>query len=240
MGGYWRGQLRAGIVLAALILTYFVSWCGISFLRHYYFYSSYDLATQDQVVWNTAQGRPFSRSIEVTNDLGDHVRPYLAILSLFYLLVPSAYVLLTFQSLVLGLSAFPLYILARRKFDSPVMGLAAAFCFLAYPPLGFLNRFDFHAEVLGIPLLIAAYERIDIDDLRSASRAYGTQFVHEGEFRSDRRYGRDHGGFLLQALAFRLELGIGRLRLFFGSLARGNPCFSWRAVGFTCSLLLVG
>ena len=49
------------------------------------------------------------------------------------------------------------------------MGLAAAFCFLAYPPLGFLNRFDFHAEVLAIPLLIAAYERIDIDDLRSAS-----------------------------------------------------------------------
>ncbi|MGE5305031.1 MAG: DUF2079 domain-containing protein, partial [Alphaproteobacteria bacterium] len=145
--------------------------CGVTFLRHYYFHSSYDLAIMDQVVWNTAQGRLFGRSIEqdVTNDLGDHVRLYLAALSLIYLVIPSAYVLLVFQSLVLPLSALPLYVLARRKFDSPAIGLAAACCALAYPPLGFVNRYDFHIEVLSIPFLIAAYERIDVGDLRRAS-----------------------------------------------------------------------
>jgi uncharacterized membrane protein len=152
-----------------LIITYFVSWCGVSFLRHFYFHSAYDLAIMDQVVWNTAQGHWFARSIEVSNDLGDHVRLFLAALSLIYLAIPSAYVLLTFQSLVLALSALPMYILARRKFDSPAIGLAVACCVLIYPPLGFLNRYDFHSEVLSIPLLIGAYERIDAADLRSAS-----------------------------------------------------------------------
>jgi len=162
---------RAGFLLAFLITAYFVAWCSVSFLRHHYFHSSYDLAIMDQVVWNTSQGRWFARSIEegITNDLGDHVRLNLAALSVFYLLVPSPYVLLTFQSLVLALSALPLYKIARRKFDSPGIGLAAACCALAYPPLGFLNRYDFHIEVLSIPLLIAAYDRIDVADLKSAS-----------------------------------------------------------------------
>jgi len=160
---------RASIVLAIFVLGYFALWCGVSFLRHYYFHSSYDLGILNQVVWNTAQGRFFARSIEVSHDLGDHVRPYLAVLSVFYLLIPSPYVLLTFQSFVLALSAWPLYRLAQRKFDSPAIGLLAAFCLLAYPPLGFLNRYDFHVEVLSIPLLIAAYERVDVGDLKNAS-----------------------------------------------------------------------
>ena len=162
---------RAPVILAILIATYFVGWSAVSFLRHYHFHSGYDLAIMDQVVWNTSQGRLLARSIEkgVTNDLGDHVRPHLAALSLLYLFIPSPYVLLTYQSLVLALSALPLYLLARRKFNSPAIGLLAAFCLLAYPPLGFLNRYDFHSEVLSIPLLIFAYERIDAGDLKSAS-----------------------------------------------------------------------
>ncbi|HWP24698.1 MAG TPA: DUF2079 domain-containing protein [Candidatus Binatia bacterium] len=160
---------RASILLGSFVCGYLALWCGVSFLRHYYFHSSYDLGILHQVVWNTSQGRPFLRSIEVANDFGDHIRPYLGLLSLVYLLVPSPYVLLTFQSLVLALSAWPLYRLARRKFDSPGIALATALCLLAYPPMGFLNRYDFHVEVLSIPLLIAAYERIDIGDLKNAS-----------------------------------------------------------------------
>lgn len=167
----WLSQSngRATFWLGSLILSYTLLWCGLTFLRHYYFHSqAFDLAIQDQVVWNTSRGYFLARSFEVTNDLGDHVRPYLALLSLLYLAVPSPYVLLAFQSFVLALSAWPLYVLALRKFDSPAIGLTIAFCALAYPPLGFLNRLDFHAEVIVVPLLIAAYERIDAHDLRKA------------------------------------------------------------------------
>lgn len=164
-----RSSARAHLLLGFLILLYTALWCGLTFLRHYYFHSdAYDLAIQDQVVWTTSQGRWFARSFEVVNDLGDHVRPYLALLSLLYLAIPSPYVLLGFQSLVLGLSAWPLYFLACRKFQSPAIALTIAFCALAYPPLGFVNRAEFHAEVIAVPLLIAAYERMDANDLKIA------------------------------------------------------------------------
>lgn len=168
-GWMLQGRNRASFLLAALIFTYTVLWCAASFLRHYSFNSGSDLGNQDQVVWNTAQGRLFARSMEVTNDLGDHVRPYLAVLSLAYLILPSPYVLLAFQSLVLALSAWPLYRLSQRKFNSPTIGLSIAFCALAYPPLGFVNRFDFHSEVIAFPLLIAAYERVDANDFKNAA-----------------------------------------------------------------------
>jgi len=151
------------------MLGYCGLWCGVSFLRHYYFHSSYDLAIMNQVVWNSSQGRLLDRTIEVTSDLGDHIRPYLAVLSLGYLFVASPYVLLAFQTVVLSLSAVPLYRLARRQLASPAIALGVVFCSLAYPPLGFVNRYDFHVEALCIPLLIWIYERIDAGDLRSAS-----------------------------------------------------------------------
>jgi uncharacterized membrane protein len=160
---------RIRFLLAGLILGYCVLWCAVTFLRHYYFHSSYDLGIMNQVAWNTSQGRLFARSIEVSSDLGDHVRPYLAVLGIAYIVLPSAYLLLGFQSLVLALSAVPLYVLARRHLNSSTLGLLVAFCFLAYPPLGFVNRYDFHVEVISIPLLIAAFERIDAGDVKRAS-----------------------------------------------------------------------
>lgn len=169
-GWLLRDGRRIGLLLIVLILTYTAIWDGVTFLRHYYFHSNaYDLGIQDQVVWNTAQGRPFSSSIEVDNYLGDHVQPYLALLSLVYMVLPSPYVLLAFQSFVLALSAWPLYRLGKRKFNSPAIGLVAAFCGLAYPALGFVNRDNFHIQVVAVPLLTAAYERIDACDLRSAA-----------------------------------------------------------------------
>jgi uncharacterized membrane protein len=169
-----RVRNRTGSLLTAIVFAYIVFWCGASFIRHYYFNSSYDLAVFDQIIWNTSQGRLYSSILDVTNPLlADHVQPHLALLGLIYLVVPSPYILLAFQSSVLALSAWPLYRLSQRKFNSPTIGLVIAFCVLAYPPLGFINRFDFHGEVIVVPLLIAAYERIDGDDLKSAALFLG-------------------------------------------------------------------
>ena len=162
-------ERRTTLLLATLLLSYTFFWCGVTFIRHFYFHSGMDLGNQDQVVWNTMQGRPFARSIEVTNDLADHIRPYLVLLSPIYILIPSPYVLLAFQAFVLSLSVWPLYRIAKRRFNSPTITLVIGFCALAYPPLGLLNRYDFHAEIIAVPLLIAAYERIDISDLKKAS-----------------------------------------------------------------------
>lgn len=212
-----RGSRRANFLLVSLILSYTLLWCGVTFLRHYYFHSqAFDLGIQDQVVWNTSQGHLFARSMEVTNDLGDHVRPYLALLSLLYLAVPSPYVLLAFQSLVLAMSAWPLYCLARRKFNSPAIGLMIGFCALAYPPLGFLNRADFHAEVIAVPLLIAAYERVDANDLKNAAIFMGLALL-----------GKENIGLSVAALG--LVVAFYHKRWGFG--------LTWTVAGLTYSLI---
>jgi len=160
---------RATTVLATFVVGYFCLWCAVSFARHYLFHSSYDLGIMDQVAWNSSHGRPFARSIEVNNDLGDHVRPYLTALGLLYTVVASPYVLLAFQHMVLALAAVPLYRLATRHLGSPAIGLLLAFCLLAYPPLGFVSRFDLHIEALSVPLLFLAWDRIERRTLASAS-----------------------------------------------------------------------
>ena len=96
-----NGRYRAAVVLSALIVLYVLVYCGLTFYRHYNFNSTgWDLAIQDQVVWNTSQGRLFESSIEVRNYLGDHVQPYLAILGLVYVLIASPYVLLAAQTML--------------------------------------------------------------------------------------------------------------------------------------------
>jgi uncharacterized membrane protein len=45
--------------------------------------------------------------------------------------------------------------------------LAAAY--LLYPAVGFVNRFDFHPEVLAVPAFLFAFEALDRDNVRAAS-----------------------------------------------------------------------
>ena len=54
----------------------------LSLLRHYTFHSSvYDVGIFDQVLWNTAHGRPFASSLSHMSYLGDHFSPSLALLA---------------------------------------------------------------------------------------------------------------------------------------------------------------
>ena len=162
---------RAPALLIVLMLGYCGLWGGVSFLRHHYFHSSYDLAIMNQVVWNSSQGRLRHCTIEVTSHWLIGVRPDRWPES------PTASVASpdaprrAFQCLgrLSARGRYTGYHLARRQLASPAIALGVAFCSLAYPPLGFVNRFDFHIEALCIPLLIRIYERIDARDLRSAS-----------------------------------------------------------------------
>ena len=121
------------------------------------------------MVWNTSQGRPFEESIEGKNYLGDHFQPLMALLAIPYRLYPSVYWLLIFQSVCLGLGGIPVFRLARRAFLSPLAGLAFALAYYLYPAVGYINRFDFHFEVVVIPLLLAAWDALVTDRPRLAS-----------------------------------------------------------------------
>ena len=71
---------------------------------------------------------------------------------------PAGLYLIVVQSFALGLGALPVYLIARRRFARPSVGLLFAVAYLMYAPLQNINWRDFHPEALVIaPFLFAWY-----------------------------------------------------------------------------------
>ena len=156
--GRWSLLLALLIVLAAAGLATY------SIARHNAFNSkAYDLGLHAQVWWNTSHGRLFASSVEVNNYLGDHVSPVILPLAALYRLWPDPRLLLLLQAAALALGAWPLALLAWRRLQAVwpqhahLAALVLSLIYLTYPALGFVNRFEFHEEVLAVPLLLAAF-----------------------------------------------------------------------------------
>jgi uncharacterized membrane protein len=158
------------VVLLLLILAHVAAYGWLATQRHARFNSTgYDLAIKEQVLWNTLHGRFFASSPEVENAFADHFQPVMLALLPLYAIIPSPELLLWVQVIGLAAGALPLYRLARRRLESPWLALVVAAAYLLYPATGFIERFDFHPEVLAIPAFIAAFEAFDRDDLRAVS-----------------------------------------------------------------------
>ncbi|WP_069803356.1 DUF2079 domain-containing protein [Thermogemmatispora onikobensis] len=150
------------VVLATLV--YFLEMGHQAVLRYDTFKATaFDLGNYDQAIWNTLHGRPFQFTNQAIDwygpptRLGVHFEPILLPLSLLYLIRSDPRTLLVFQTLVLALGAFPVFLLAR--YYLPRWPLLAALCVVAYllaPALLGLNIFDFHAVSLATPLLLYA------------------------------------------------------------------------------------
>ncbi|MCA9871974.1 MAG: DUF2079 domain-containing protein [Anaerolineae bacterium] len=154
---WWVLLLTATALMAILLAAY-------SITRHNHFNSkAYDLGLHAQVTWNSSHGRLFAGSVEVDNYLGDHVSPVILLLAPLYRLFPDPRMLLAVQAAALALGALPLALLARRRLTvTPhFLSLILALIFLTYPALGFVNRFEYHEEVLVVPLLLAAFLALD-------------------------------------------------------------------------------
>jgi uncharacterized membrane protein len=157
MRNYGSGaRPRDSRVVAVAIMLYIIAASVTAILRHAGLNSTgFDLAIQDQVLWQTAHGRWFQSSIEVEHYLGDHVSLIaLAIAPLARLPGSGVGWLLIFQSVALGSAAWPLHRLARLETNSTAWAVAIPVAFLLFPPLGFINRFDFHFVALSIPCLM--------------------------------------------------------------------------------------
>ena len=151
---------RWWVLLLAVTLTMALVFAAYSITRFNHFNAkAYDLGLHAQVFWNTSHGRLFAGSVEVDNYLGDHVSPIILLLAPLYRLMPDPRLLLVLQAVVLASGALPLALLARRRLSvNPyLLSLVLALIFLTYPALGFVNRFEFHEEVLVVPLLLAAF-----------------------------------------------------------------------------------
>ncbi len=153
----------SGIGVFVILITVLTS------VKYAYFaYDGLDLAIFNQVFWNTVHGRPFAMSIHPHLSLGDHAELAILPLSLPYALFPDPRALLALQATALAVAAWPLFLIAKLKFEkvpgtaARLAPLAAAFLWLANPLVWNIAFFEFHILPFAVaPLLFAmlAYER---------------------------------------------------------------------------------
>ncbi|HEX2735417.1 MAG TPA: DUF2079 domain-containing protein [Polyangiaceae bacterium] len=86
------------------------------------------------------------------NHLSGHFDPVLVLLSPIYWVYPEAETVLVLQSLLLGSTMIPLYLIARRLGLGSGVALALCGCFALHPALHGVNLFDFHSLALVIPV----------------------------------------------------------------------------------------
>jgi uncharacterized membrane protein len=165
-----RQSIPAGWALAlvlALTMGYVLFMSALTLARHNVFMThAFDLGIHDQVVYNALHLgylRSTQHGAEAINYLREHFAPILYLIVPVYALRPEAGTLLILQSLLLGLGALPVYLLARRKTGSLALSVALAATYLLYPALHGINTFDFHQVVPATALLLFSLYFLETD-----------------------------------------------------------------------------
>lgn len=118
--------------------------------------NAWDLGIFDQPLFLLSRGLPPISTIINVHILGDHAAWIFYPLSLLYRIYPDVHWLFLVQAIALASAAIPLWYLARLTGIKPPLAGTIATAYLLYPLIFNLNLFDFHPEVIALPLLLAA------------------------------------------------------------------------------------
>ncbi|OQA55147.1 MAG: hypothetical protein BWY42_01545 [Candidatus Omnitrophica bacterium ADurb.Bin277] len=147
--GYWT---------LGLFLIFGALWTASSLLRHAAFDSSFDMAIFTQAIWNTTRGDWFYSSIKGgISLLGDHFSPFLAVLALPYKIWPEPGFLLAIQAFSVASCVVPISRIVKRSGQSPAWAVLFCLLFILYRSVRNSVRFDFHPEVVAMPLLFWSF-----------------------------------------------------------------------------------
>ncbi len=143
-------------LIVALILIFSTAYMSyLKLMAHFSLQtSSFDLGIHVNVAWNTIHGNFLYSSILGINYLGDHFSP-IHFLTCFSLLIwENAGVLLVLQSIGIVLGGLAVYVLALKIIGNRFQALFLMLCYLAYPYLHEVSKFDFHPISLAIPAFL--------------------------------------------------------------------------------------
>ncbi len=140
-----------------MILAYVAVFYGVSHLKYRSFsFGDMDLATIHQTFWSASRGvfaAPGQGEAALFNG-----HSWIIILPLLpvYALFRNPPILLFLQALFLGSGAWPVYLIARRRFP-PAWSLLFAFSYLVFPAMNYANLFEFHPITFATPLLLFSF-----------------------------------------------------------------------------------
>lgn len=154
---------RGRTLIGGIILLYILVFVVFSIGRYErYNATGWDLGIYAQLSWNASQGRLLQNTLaEYNNFLAIH-STYISILfaPLFWVWADPRVVLIA-QSVCLAVGAWPIARIAGRKFSQWWIPPLFAGLWLLYPALGWINRWDFHPEILAVTFFAFAFEAAD-------------------------------------------------------------------------------
>lgn len=150
---------HAGPLLALLIVAYTLIFTGLNWYRMRTLRQGFDFLVYEQPIWNTIHGRPFEQSMYSfsTTHLGVDLALFELWIAPFYALWQSPMTLFALISLGAGLGAWPLFLIARERFSSALVGLGWAFLYLLFVPVGTITLAEFQPRLFAASALLGAY-----------------------------------------------------------------------------------
>jgi uncharacterized membrane protein len=140
--------------LVALIALFACAYALYGLFRHWHFGSNaYDLGIFDQAIWRLSRFEtPASSITGLSNILGDHFYPILALFTPLYWVAPAPETLIIAQAVLLALSMAPVFLFARTRLTGG-QALALSAAYALFWGLQRTAAFDVH-EMAFAPLLI--------------------------------------------------------------------------------------
>ncbi len=138
---------KISLILWVSIFFYIIAVSALCLWKyHNFFYNSLDLSIINQVFYNTLHGDFFASTIQGHSYLGDHFTPILFLLLPFYALWPDPRMLLILQTVILALTALPIFLIAQVILSkkNSFWSLLVVGWWLLSPFVHNINFFEFH------------------------------------------------------------------------------------------------
>lgn len=146
----YLAKLKDSQLLFILFFYIFLMFSAMGITRHMSLGTmAWDMGIFEQAFWNTLHGDLFFSSIRGNFTLmGEHFEPILFLILPFYSLKPSVETLIIIQAVILGLSVFALYLIAKEKLNSRFLVFSLITSFVLSKGLRGVGLSDFHPESL--------------------------------------------------------------------------------------------
>lgn len=158
---------RAVARLVLLIVVFTALFTTLLSVRYRTFFSHdwRDEAVDNQIIYNSAHGRPVYSTIKGPMIFHRHFRPIFMVVSLPWLIFDKIYTWFFTVSLLLGLGALAVYGFARKRFRSVSAGFFFAVAFLLWPPLHEVLLGNYDPETLVVTFWLFAVLAYDSEKL---------------------------------------------------------------------------
>ncbi len=145
-------------ILISMMLIYSIVLIRMTTIKHNGFGTSgFDIGILDQGTWLLSQGKYAFVTVNGLHIFGGHVRPIQLLIAPLYWIWDDIRILLVIQTLVLAIGAVPIYLIAKDKIGDKWVSLIFPFSYLLYPPLEYMNLWQYHPEALATTFILFAF-----------------------------------------------------------------------------------